>query len=282
MSEKYLIINADDFGMCHSYNRAVFDLLEGDYITSSTLMPTAPGRDEAAAWCVKRGEKRVGLHTTLTSEWPAWRWKSLTGLPSLEDENGYLYRNCEEFWAHSRREDVERELDAQFEWFAGSGVFFSHADNHMGSVYPLGGPDAPDYLPLALERCRRYGLGFRLYRRWFWNDGQVIPRQAAEADIALAEELGVPMPDCLYAFPFSSPPGTSYGDVKEAACRLIREMPEGVSEIYFHPSVESEEVKTIVSSWQRRVWDYRLLMDGDFRRAIRDAGIELIGYRQIL
>ena len=40
-----LIINADDFGMCHSYNQAVFDLLENERISTATLMPVTPGRD---------------------------------------------------------------------------------------------------------------------------------------------------------------------------------------------------------------------------------------------
>lgn len=36
--DKYLIINADDFGMCHSQNVAIMDLLLKGSITSSTIM----------------------------------------------------------------------------------------------------------------------------------------------------------------------------------------------------------------------------------------------------
>ena len=39
MPKKLLILNADDFGMCSSYNEAVFHLLEENKISSSTLMP---------------------------------------------------------------------------------------------------------------------------------------------------------------------------------------------------------------------------------------------------
>ena len=35
---KYLIINADDFGMCNSQNLAVFELFEKGTITSATIM----------------------------------------------------------------------------------------------------------------------------------------------------------------------------------------------------------------------------------------------------
>ena len=40
--ERYLIINADDFGMCHAGNLAVFDLLQKGGITSATIMAPCP------------------------------------------------------------------------------------------------------------------------------------------------------------------------------------------------------------------------------------------------
>ena len=106
-----LIINADDFGMCHSYNQAVFNLLEEERISTSTLMPVAPGREEAAEWCVRRNAKNIGLHTTFTSEWTSWRWKSLTGLSSLHDEDGFMPRGVVGFW--ERVQESEAALDAR-------------------------------------------------------------------------------------------------------------------------------------------------------------------------
>ena len=35
---RLLIINADDFGMCHATNQAIFRALKGDVLTSTTLM----------------------------------------------------------------------------------------------------------------------------------------------------------------------------------------------------------------------------------------------------
>ena len=40
--DKYVIINADDFGMCHSANLGVFDLFEKGGITSATIMTPLP------------------------------------------------------------------------------------------------------------------------------------------------------------------------------------------------------------------------------------------------
>lgn len=47
--DKYLIINADDFGMCRAANLAVMDLLKSGSITSSTIMLPARGHMKHAS-----------------------------------------------------------------------------------------------------------------------------------------------------------------------------------------------------------------------------------------
>ena len=47
--DKYLIINADDFGMCRAANLAVMDLLKSGSITSSTIMAPCPWAYEHAS-----------------------------------------------------------------------------------------------------------------------------------------------------------------------------------------------------------------------------------------
>ena len=45
---RYLIINADDYGMCHSSNIAVEELLKKGGITSATIMAPCAWSVEAA------------------------------------------------------------------------------------------------------------------------------------------------------------------------------------------------------------------------------------------
>ena len=59
---KYLMINADDFGMCHAMNEATIGLLEDDLITSATLMAPCPWFDEAALYASSHPEKCIGIH----------------------------------------------------------------------------------------------------------------------------------------------------------------------------------------------------------------------------
>lgn len=73
-------------------NQAIKHLLEEEKVSSATIMAVAPGFEEAAAWCSRRQQRNVGLHLTMTSEFEALRWASLTGETSLHDESGHQYR----------------------------------------------------------------------------------------------------------------------------------------------------------------------------------------------
>ena len=97
MAPKYLIINCDDFGQSPSMNAAIMNLLEEGLVSSATIMAPAPGFREAAEWCARRGQPNIGLHLTLTSEFDALRFPSLTGHPSLHDDSGYMHRTIEAF-----------------------------------------------------------------------------------------------------------------------------------------------------------------------------------------
>ena len=65
--EKYLIINADDFGMCRAANLATFDLFEKGGISSATIMMPCPWAPEAVKWAASHPEYAVG--DLMTSEW---------------------------------------------------------------------------------------------------------------------------------------------------------------------------------------------------------------------
>ena len=67
--DKVLIINADDFGMCHAENVATMDLLLHGSISSATVMVPCPWFSEAAEFCRNNPQSDVGIHLTLTSDW---------------------------------------------------------------------------------------------------------------------------------------------------------------------------------------------------------------------
>jgi len=66
--KKYLVLNADDFGMCKSANEAVFELFKSGDLLSATIMMPCPAAEEAVQFSIDNPQYAIGIHTTLTSE----------------------------------------------------------------------------------------------------------------------------------------------------------------------------------------------------------------------
>lgn len=280
---KHLIINCDDFGQSTAANQAIIHLLEEGKVSSATIMPPAPAFEEAAAWCRGKGRVHVGLHLTLTSEFERLRWKSLTGLPSLHDESGFMHRTVAEFERMAVTRDVVAEMRAQFEAVKQAGIEITHVDNHMGSLYGMA--TGRSHIPQVMLQCSRRGLPFRLFRRIYSKDKLLasIPHaeQMLAPAVALADVLGVAVPDYLLSHPYHIEEGETYESFKHMLVDKLYDLPEGVSETYIHPAIEDDKLQTLIPSWTKRVWEYRLMLDPDFAHALHDAKITLTDYSYV-
>ncbi|WP_106769202.1 polysaccharide deacetylase family protein [Paenibacillus faecalis] len=281
--EKRLIINCDDFGQSAAANQAIMHILEEGKASSATIMAPAPGFEEAAEWSVRRKQRNIGLHLTLTSEFENMRWSSLTGHPSLHDESGYQYRTVKEFEQGAETKAVMKEIEAQFNLVKKVGINISHVDNHMGSLYGL--ETGRSLLPQTLWKTSRWGLPSRLFRKIYKEDPLLSSLSNIERPVALASALadsfGVPIPDYLLSHPFALLEGESYESFKQSILDKLYKLPSGVSETYFHPGAEDSWMLENIPSWQKRVWEYRLLCDDDFTYTLRDAKVILTDYRYV-
>ncbi|MFB9274770.1 polysaccharide deacetylase family protein [Cohnella cellulosilytica] len=283
MSPKFLVVNCDDFGQSKPMNQAIMHLLEERRVSSATIMAPAPGFEEAAEWCRRRGAVNIGLHLTLNSEFDAVRWASLTGDASLHDEGGHMHKTVEAFERLADTGAVLKELGAQYEKAVRAGLRLSHADNHMGSLY--GTATGRSHIPHALKLCAKWKLPFRLFRKVHPGDSLLsgipgVERAAAKAS-ALAGVLGVAIPDYLLSHPFQAREGETYERFKEELIGKLYDLPEGISETYIHPAVEDACMQEHVPHWKKRVWEYRLMLDDDFAYAMNDAGVTLTDYSYI-
>ncbi len=273
---RYLILNADDYGMSQSTNEAVEDLFENGFITSTTLMTPCPWAEDGVARAKRNARMRVGLHTTLTSEWAGYRWGPVSREPvaSLPDSAGYLPRTVKELVEKAEPKDVQTELTAQMRFMAERGLPPTHLDNHMGSVYGLVGPN---YLETIFSLCAPGKLGFRMPRT-LEGFGPVPPELAAQVGtlIAAADSLGIGLLDRLLDFGRPLTPSDTYETIRARYIQVATEgCVSGVNELYMHPALETPELKAICPAWQMRVWEHRVLKDPAFRDALNAAGIVL-------
>ncbi len=290
--DKYLIINADDFGMCHAANQAVFDLFKKGGITSATIMTPCCWAREAGLWAAEHPEYAVGVHLTFTSEWGKYRWSPISqgDTSSLRDDEDFMFHESDEFEEKSDIEQVEKEIRAQIKRFRSFGVEPSHLDNHMGSLYGIE-TGRFELLNLTLDIAGEEKLPFRfpgtLDPRMFDNDMLDIKIDPALVGMIFgkvtdyAKSQGVALPDYLIPGDWNGPQNDSYENFKEYIYELYRSFPEGVTETYIHPALESEELKGICGSWFRRVWEYKLFSDPQTLQHIDALGIKLINYRDL-
>jgi hypothetical protein len=278
-----LIINCDDFGQSPAMNQAIMHLLEEGKVSSATIMAVAPGFEEAAAWSSRRQQRNVGLHLTMTSEFEALRWSSLTGDSSLHDDGGHQYKTVKEFEQGAQTKAVLKEIVAQYERVKQSGIVISHVDNHMGSLYGM--ETGRSLLPQTLWRISRWGLPSRFFRYIHPEDPLLGSLNNIERPVALgaglADTLGVPIPDYLLSHPFGVEEGETYDRFKQSIIAKLYSLPDGVSETYIHPGIDDPWMLANIPHWEKRVWEYRLPFDDDFTYAIRDASVELTDYRYV-
>ncbi len=289
---RYLIINADDFGMCRSANLAVIDLFKKGGITSATIMAPCPWAKEAAVWAAEHPEYAVGLHLTTTSEWGNYRWAPVAdNVPSLKDEEGFMWHESDQFEEHATLEDVRKEINAQYDRLHQFGFNPSHFDNHMGSLYGVA-TGRFELLSLTIEECAKHGgMPFRFPSKF--TDEQFgnkmldinVPKEVVmgliEPMIKGANEAGVAILDYLMPGDWNGPQSESYENFREYIFEKYRAFPDGIIETYIHPVLESDEIKGICGSWQKRNWEYKLFSDPKTLEFIKSQNIELINYRDL-
>ena len=281
-----IILNADDFGMCHAANAAIVDLLVSGRIDSATVMVPCSWSPEALAFAASRTDLDVGVHLVLTSEWTRYRWRPLTGTATtLVDDAGFFPTDVAAVERAASEEDVAAELAAQLQAALDAGVDVTHLDNHMGSVYGL--VTGRDFLRPVFELAARRGLPFRLPRSMDGvGDGSALQATLDEA-AAAADALGVEIIDRLWSHPFEllgegTPEEETYEQVRDGFIALLRAVPAGVTEIYLHPMVHDDELRAAVDfAAAKRGYELRLLSDPAVLQAIEDESLVRIGWRDL-
>lgn len=238
---KYIIINADDFGLSPSVNRGIIESYLAGTVSSTTLMTNMPGFDDAVALAKKYPSLGVGLHFNLSYGRPLSNPQHVV---SLVDENGdYAYRSddTDVFWTEA---DIRTELEAQWRKFVSSGLVPTHMDSHH-LVHKL----RPVY-QVVVDFCQEHNLPLRLTE----------PNPAPEAVHPTTTDALV---------------GDEYfhGDGKDRILRHLNEISKGVTELFCHPGYVDEHVRAISPWTDVREKELTVFTDPDVANAIRDAGI---------
>jgi len=270
-TDKILIVNGDDTGMCHAANMATIESLEKGLMRSATIMVPCPWFPEIAEYARKNPDKNFGIHLCHTSEWGKYRWGPVADrdkVPGLIDPDGFLWRSVEEVYRNAKPEEALIEGRAQIKRALAAGIKVTHLDSHMGTLQL-----SPDYMKVYLQLAVEFDLPVRMASQ------QTMTRFGQPGLRGEFAAKGILCPDYFVYEELKN----EKGNVKAFWLDIVKNLKPGVTELYIHAALPTEELKAITGSWPTRSQEYEVFThDEDMKRLITDQKIILMGFRPIL
>jgi hypothetical protein len=270
---RLLVVHEDDVGMNHGANRAFLELSRDGFLTCGSVMVPCPWFREVAQ-AAADPDLDVGVHLTLTSEWPHYRWSPISTVSrasGLIDPDGYLWRNCLDLRAHVVPEAAEAEMRAQIERALKAGIDVTHLDTHMGAAA----------VPELAEIYRRIGREYRLptlLPRHFGSYAGVLRL----GDLSGFDYGALRRPeDWPDVDEFRMTPGVPSAEAEDAYTRLVATIEPGVTFLALHCNAPGEIEAIVPERAHWRTDEYRLFRGDRFARLAAEEGIVLIGMRDV-
>lgn len=280
--ERRVIVTADDFGLAIPVNEAVELGHREGILGGASLMVGA----EAVADAVERARRlprlRVGLHVVLVDGRPVL---PAARVPDLIDRDGRfdrrLMRAGIRFFLLPRvRRQLEAEIRAQFEAFRTTGLALDHVNAHRHMHLH------PTLLAMILRIGRDYGL--RAIRLPYEPPAIVRRIAGGSAWAACAANLLLQPWTALlrrrvrraglrcneFVFGLSS----SGAMTEETVLRLIDCLPDGISEIYFHPATAAHAALPAAGRHQAEL---AALISPRVRAALAAAQIQSVSFSEL-
>lgn len=276
---KRVIVTADDFGVSSPVNEAIERAHLTGILGSASLMVAEPAAADAVARARRLPGLAVGLHVVVTRGRPI---SPPDTIPDLAGRDGRFRQNL--FTAGLRyalpgrvRRQLAAEIRAQFQAFAATGLRLDHADVHnhvqmhptvLALLIAIGRDFGLPAIRVPYEPCRSGGLFRRAVSRFIvqpWTDAMKRRIRAAGYDCN----------DFLFGMADS---GAIDAQVLE---RLVRGLPDGVSEIHLHPATGPWNDPDPAACPAARRLEFEALISDSVRRAVADVGAERLSYRTL-
>ncbi len=279
---KRIILTGDDFGLAVPVNEAIVEAHRAGTLTAASLIVSGSAADDAVERAKQTPTLKVGLHLTLVEGHPVLL---ASVVPSLVDEQGEFHTGLTAagfrfFFRPGVRKQLAAEIRAQFSAFQSTGLRLDHvnAHNHLHLH--------PTVLGLMLRIGQEYGIrAIRLpYEPPFFSE--INSRDALFSRFAMrlylapwmrlmrrrARKAGVRFNDFVFGISNS---GAMSVPVVE---RCLKRLPEGVTELYFHPATRRcPEIDRFMPAYDHE-GEYMALTSEALKTALEASGAERIGF----
>ncbi len=280
---RYLIINADDFGLHPAINDGIRHGHTLGCITSTSLMAGGSSFDHAVSTARELNNLGVGIHLTLVACAPVC---NPVEIPTLVDNDGLLTTNYLEFMKKYFTNkislaDIQKELEAQVQKVISTGINITHVDSHQ-HLHVL-----PGILDLVLRLAVKYDIAsIRIPREaYFFSGGfpfqvyRTIGKWGLTTLAAAAKQkalrMGLAVPDYFFGM-------LAGGNLLEPYLhRILEAIPDGVSEIMIHPGIKNDVLKQTFGwpyHWQQEL---NAVTSNTTLKKLNDLNINLISFKEL-
>jgi hopanoid biosynthesis associated protein HpnK len=265
---KRVIFSADDFGLTIAVNEAVERAHRDGILDQASLMVAGAAAEDAIRRARTLPSLRVGLHLVVI-EGPAV--SPPADIPDLVDAAGEFPRDqlrlgFRYFFRRSVRRQLTHEIRAQFKAFAATGLTLDHVNAHkhmhlhpvvgrmmidIGREFGARSVRIPAEPPATLALMgTRSGIGDRALYAWT----RLLRHQARMA--------GMTTNDHCFGLAWSG------HMTRERVHGLLGHLPDGVSEIYFHPATERDRELCRLMPDYEHVAEFATLLDRGLRQQL--------------
>lgn len=268
-----LILTADDFGLSLEVNEAIEQASRFGTLDCASLMVGESAAADAIGRAHRLPSLRVGLHVVVAEGRPVLPPEAI---PALCDRAGRLDASLVRagvrfFFSRRAAGQLEREIRAQFAAFAKTGLALDHVNAHKHMHLH------PTVLGMILHIGREYGMRAV---RWPY-ESCVDARARAQVGSRLLEFV-VTGPWLRYMRWRLDRAGISHNDRvwglshsgrmdEDTLLALLKTVPSGVTELYFHPAIEDDAQAR--AGGYRKEAEFRALMSPRVRQALRDGHV---------
>ncbi len=276
---KRLIVTGDDFGISIAANEAIERAHRQGILTAASLMVGA----EAVADAVERARRlptlRIGLHLALVDGRPIL---SADIIPGLVDRKGNFSSHLVRagflfFFSKKVKRQLEAEIHAQFQAFQRTGLPLDHVNAHhhmqlhptvsqillkVGKEYGVRAIRLPYEPPIHSWRASGRGLFQRVAAWVFLSPWIVLLGNRIAQERVCSNDFVFGMYDS--------------GKISmNLVLRLLRCLPDGVTEICFHPAIPKTDRTGEDGGPQKEL---EALTSPSVREAVLASGIQLIAF----
>ena len=281
-----LVVGGDDFGAAPEVNAGVLRAHREGILTSTSLMVTGEAAADAARLARANPTLAVGLHLVLAQGHPATAPAEIPHVVRGEvfgDQPIWTGLRYAFEYVFRARGELRREIEAQLEAFADTGLSLAHVDGHLNMhLHPM-------VLPILLDLAPRFGIrAMRLSREDLGaalrHDRRHAPRKIFEGVVfhALASwaaprlrAAGIATADRVYGMHQTGHVDESY------VLAVVAALPPGTSELYCHPAESQPAPLARHQPGYDHAGEVAALTSPRVRAALRAADVELISYRTL-